>query len=347
MKKMFFALAALLLAFTACTSENEVMDTPKKKEVKVTVNMDKPGFGEDTRAERTGWEEGDEVVVYFGDPLFCLILKYNESRWTTETWVNKEVNGESFTKGDSDILNEFIANFLDEDEDEVSMDIYSIYFSSGVKEINFGPITRASYSALNIKTHASAEGWGECIMTSRDGRSTIKRTDDGFELTLNVTMEPRVAQFTIRNLSLEKISVSEYGGFRLIANLGPVNMYSGGSIRTDGVYILNNWSDLEGGSQGAVAYQNADGVSFYAVPWLSNDDIPTEMRSWYEENKGIDLSANADFYKTIDYNIGFSLPNGTSLSRNFGPRTVNVGDAVIMNGPYTEGAEDWKSNPFE
>ena len=347
MKKMFFALAALLLAFTACTSENEVMDTPKKKEVKVTVNMDKPGFGEDTRAERTGWEEGDEVVVYFGDPLFCLILKYNESRWTTETWVNKEVNGESFTKGDSDILNEFIANFLDEDEDEVSRDIYSIYFSSGVKEINFGSITRASYRALNIKTHASAEGWGECIMTSRDGISTIKRTDDGFELTLNVTMEPRVAQFTIRDLSLEKISVSEYGGFRLIANLGPVNMYSGGSIRIDGVYILNNWSDLEGGSRGAVDYQNADGVSFYAVPWVSNDDIPAVMCNAYEEDEGIDLSADAGFYETIDYNIGFLLPNGTHLSRNFGPRTVNVGDAVIMNGPYTEGAEDWKSNPFE
>ena len=57
----------------------EVKTTPKKKEVKVTVNMDKPGFGEDTRAERTGWEEGDEVVVYFGDPRFCLILKYNLS----------------------------------------------------------------------------------------------------------------------------------------------------------------------------------------------------------------------------------------------------------------------------
>ena len=344
MKKMFFALAALLLAFTACTSENEAMDTPNKKEVKVTVNMDKPGFGEDTRAERTGWEEGDEVVVYFGDPRsrFCLILKYNESRWTTETWFDKEENGESFTKGDSDILNEFIADFLDDDQDEVTRDIYSIYFSSGVKEINFGSITRASFSALNIKTHASAEGWGECIMTSRDGFSTIKRTDDGFELTLNVTMEPRVAQFTIRDLTLEKISVSECGGFRLITNWGPVNMYSGGSIRTDGVYILNNWSDSERESQGAVAYQNADGVSFYAVPWLSNDDIPAEMKNWYEEDEGIDLSANAGFYKTIDYNIEFSLPNGNSLGRNFGPKTVKVGDAVIMNGPYTEGTEGWE-----
>ena len=179
-------------------------------------------------------------------------------------------------------------------------------------------------------------------MTSRDGFSTIKRTDDGFELTLNVTMEPRVAQFTIRDLTLEKISVSEYGGFRLITNWGPVNMYSGGSIRTDGVYILNNWSDSERESQGAVAYQNADGVSFYAVPWLSNDDIPAEMKNWYEEDEGMDLSANAGFYKTIDYNIEFSLPNGNSLGRNFGPKTVEVGDAVIMNGPYTEGTEGWK-----
>ena len=66
------------------------------------------------------------------------------------------------------------------------------------------------------------------------------------------------------------------------------------------------------------------------------------MRNWYEEDEGIDLSANAGFYKTIEYNIEFSLPNGNSLRRNFGPKTVKVGDAVIMNGPYTEGTEGWE-----
>ena len=336
---MFFALAALLLAFTACTSENEVMDTPKKKEVKVIVNMDKPSFGDDTRAPRTGWEEDDEVVVYFGNPNSCLKLIYNEGRWITETWVDEERDGKAFTKGDLDILNDFFADFLDEDEDEVSRDIWAIYFSSGVKEINYGPITRASYRALNIKTYASAEVWGECIMTCPDGVSTIKRTDDGFELTLDITMVPRVAQFTIRDLALEDISESPYGGFRLIGNWGPVNMCSGGSIREDGAYILNNWSDSERESQGAVAYQNADGVSFYAVPWTCNADIPEYLRNWYEEEYEIDLDTNLDFYKTINYFIDFSQPNGNSLERNFGPKTVKVGDAVIMDGPYTEGAE--------
>ena len=73
MKKMFFALAALVLAFTACTSENEVIDTPKK-EVKVTVNMDKPGFGDDSRAPRRGWEEGDQVTVVLGGYFGAYVL---------------------------------------------------------------------------------------------------------------------------------------------------------------------------------------------------------------------------------------------------------------------------------
>ena len=49
MKKIFFALAALVLAFTGCSQEEDAIQVSEKKAVKVVVNMDKPGFGEDTR----------------------------------------------------------------------------------------------------------------------------------------------------------------------------------------------------------------------------------------------------------------------------------------------------------
>ena len=44
----------------------------------------------------------------------------------------------------------------------------------------------------------------------------------------------------------------------------------------------------------------------------------------------------------VGYIIDFSIPNGSDWVRNFGPKTVRVGDAVIMDGPYTPGAEGWE-----
>ena len=69
MKKIFFALAALVLAFTGCSQEEDAIQVSEKKAVKVVVNMDKPGFGEDTRAPRQGWVDGDNVAVVLKDDL--------------------------------------------------------------------------------------------------------------------------------------------------------------------------------------------------------------------------------------------------------------------------------------
>ncbi len=342
MKKMIFIWAALSLIFVGCNSENEDIQMDAKKAVKVVVNMDKPGFGKDTRAPRRGWENGDEVVVNLDSPYFCLKLIYNEGSWITESWCDTEFDGGVFTK--EDILEEILADYFYEEEDEIEVPIVmAAYFSSGVKKLSYGPVTRAVAHGINIITFASDVYYGECIMTCEDGTGLIKRTDAGYELTLDITMKPRVAQFTIRDLELDQISEKQVDeqSFRLIANYGPVNMCSGGTFRSNGI-SLNNWSDSTFESQGAFAYNNADGVSFYAVPWSSNDDMPEYMRSWYEEDHHIDFNASPDFYKTVDYIIEFSKPSGTAWGRNFGPKTVEVGDAVIMNGPYTPGAEGWE-----
>jgi len=71
-------LAALVLAFTGCSQEEDAIQVSEKKAIKVVVNMDKPGFGEDTRTPRTGWENGDEVIVVLDDDFEHLIaLKYD------------------------------------------------------------------------------------------------------------------------------------------------------------------------------------------------------------------------------------------------------------------------------
>ena len=343
MKKMIFVWVALSFIFTGCSLQNDDIQEIANKAVKVVINMDKPGFGKDTRAPRVGWEDGDEVVVSLGSPMFCLKLIYNDGGWTTEAWVDEEFDGGTFTKGDEDILDEIFADYLYDDEYELELtDVMAAYFSSGVKEISWGPVTRAVEHGINIDTYASAEMWGECIMTCEDGTGLIKRTDGGFELTLDITMVPQVAQFTIRDLELDDI-IKEYDSeMRIIASYGPVNMCAGGTFRNNGTISLHNWSDSERESQGAMAYENADGVSFYAVPWSSNADIPECLRDWYEEDCGIDFDVNTDFYKTVDYEIEFSKQNGIGWARNFGPKTVMVGDAVIMDGPNTPGAEGWE-----
>ena len=85
MKKMFFALAALVLAFTGCSQEDEAIQTNEQKAVKVVVNMDKPGFGTDARAARQGWEAGDEVVAVLANQFGVYVkLTYQEDKtWET------------------------------------------------------------------------------------------------------------------------------------------------------------------------------------------------------------------------------------------------------------------------
>ena len=88
MKKIFFVLAALVLAFTGCSQEEDAIQVSEKKAAKVVGNMDKPGFGTDARAARQGWEDGDEVVAVLnnGNVFRYLKLTYDG---TLKTWETK------------------------------------------------------------------------------------------------------------------------------------------------------------------------------------------------------------------------------------------------------------------
>lgn len=93
MKKMLFAAVALVLAagFTACSKEEA---TPEAGVIRVEFAVaDKAGFGADSRAVKTAWAEGDQIMVLFkptgGSWLIAnesikelLILQYTGSAWT-------------------------------------------------------------------------------------------------------------------------------------------------------------------------------------------------------------------------------------------------------------------------
>ena len=91
MKKMLFAAVALVLAagFTACSKEEAAPENIVKVEFAVA---DKAGFDTDSRAVKTAWAEGDQIMVLFkptgGSWLIAeesieelLILKYTGSAW--------------------------------------------------------------------------------------------------------------------------------------------------------------------------------------------------------------------------------------------------------------------------
>ncbi len=342
MKKLIFVMAALSLAFVGCNTDKEFEQPVENKALKVVVNMDKPSFGDDTRAARTDWEDGDEVVVTIDNNIayYCLILTYDgtSKKWTT-TVMEPNMRTGVFAEGSISTIADDILG----DATEVSSIARAAYFSSGVAEIVYGNLsavasTRASVTnGLIIVTNASlgcswkgdtpdaGSRFGECIMICREGEFTLKETDDSYELTLDITMQPMVAQFTIRDLKVED-------DWRIFVD-APMTFAAGGYFTERGIYL----NAIEDQSLG-YCHQNGNDISIYAVPWQSNDDIPSYM---LPEDVDFD-TLEENFYTTCPYYVNiYSTDWSIDVERDFGVKGVlEAGDAVIVDGPYTSGAED-------
>ena len=316
MKKMFFALAALVLAFTGCSQEDEAIQTNEQKAVKVVVNMDKPGFGEDTRAARTGWVDGDEVICTMGGPGIGIHLTYDAD---SDSWTTKmlRISGTNYVDADFD---EVMASFLENPEDAEGP-VKAAYFSSGIYSLAF---VEPPFLAMVITTNAARISMGECVMTCENGSYGVEgNEEDGYVLTLNITMKPQVAQYTIRNLNLAD------AWYICMEDESPINMYAGGDITPEGVVL-----GLIEGPYYAYPHQNGNDISIFAAPWQSNEDIPIDL--W--ESLSPELQDDDEFYCT-ETSYAFRVENDENwFERTIGYKEVKNGDAVIMDGPYTPGA---------
>ena len=309
MKKIFFALAALVLAFTGCSQEEDAIQVSEKKTVKVVVNMDKPGFGEDTRAPRQGWEAGDEVVIMLVDDLEHLIsLMYNEIGWRA---MVKYLDVDTFRPMTEDDQNDYLADLTN------SGDLKAIYCSSGIVGAKPFPDVEA-LEGIEIISYARNNGdynedldfvpnpLGECIMTCEDGTYSKKEG----ELTLNIEMEPRVAQFTIKNLSDgeddEEGKTSE--GLEVGVAGGSLFAYAGGYIMPEEGIILRQVA-AAGYYNACWVHPNADGISIYASTYGSNNFTNDETYIFSVGDYIREFNCNA--YKNRIYN----------------------GAAIIMDGP--------------
>ena len=318
MKKIFFALAALVLAFTGCSQEEEAIQVSEKKAVKVVVNMDKPGFGTDARAARTKWEDGDQVIGTMGAPNNGILLTYvaASDSWTTKM-LSLSDSGTNYVEADFDVVME---SFLENPEDAEGI-IHAAYFSSRIFRLTFeapNPPT-ITMPTMVIRTYASLESLGECVMTCENGTYKVEETAGEYVLTLNITMKPQVAQFTIKDLDIAD-------DWNVYAH-GPFNCYAGGLITSAGVELTPlSW----GGN--VYCHDNEDGISFYVAPWQSETDMPDDYEGEY--------SADYLFNVYDDYTV--------DTEREFPFTQVAIGDAVIFDGPDTKkdgeltaGAQKW------
>ena len=347
MKKMFFALATLVLAFTACTSENEVIDTPKK-EVKVTVNMDKPGFGEDSRAPRRGWEDGDQVTVVLGGYFGAYVaLEYTDGEWQT---IYSRFNGSHYGQ----LNNNQVPELIEELKSKLgaSNTLKAIYFSSGLwgvtdeeqKKGEGYPEYSEVPEAINLWSNQSWDTFtfGECIMTCDNGIYEIIENADSYELKLNIKLVPQVAQFTISNKTLKDMENTDAA----ISVAGALSVYAGAKLTEDGfelfpvspnddIYWYPNATEEEWFFM--VPYNNEDGVSFYASPWASGKngiEKGTFKFSYYEY---VEPSKDGIDAPLVRYTRTFT-----------GKTELKNGDTVIMDGPTTDGAESkWEVKTFD
>ena len=333
MKKIFFALAALVLAFTGCSQEEDAIQVSEKKAVKVVVNMDKPGFGEDTRAARQGWEKNDVVgIILNNDFNHVLYLTYSGTAWESESFFLTEV-GPGMKVNTYDEDDEGNPTPAHEAQKAVyfsnisaSGNLKAIYCSSGLSY--FDPIFEDDeLVGTQYLSIASEDGIGECIMTCEDGTYSF---DDGV-LTLNITMKPQVAQYTIRNLNVED-------GWNISIH-GPLNFYAGACFTEGGIVLTPIERALYG-----YLHQNGNDISIFAAPWQSNADIPNFMLELLPPGMAI----TEDLYK-MSYDFTVHDEDANWFDREFDYKPVEIGGAVIMDGPYTEdedgnkttGAQEW------
>jgi hypothetical protein len=116
-----------------------------------------------------------------------------------------------------------------------------------------------------------------------------------------------------------------------MGDMSPINMYAGGAITPEGVDLgLIEWPTYN-----AYNHKNNDGISFYAAPWQSNEDIPSALWDTLSDDEKTD-----DDYYCTQTSYAFTVEDGGEnwFERTIGYKAVEIGDAVIMDGPYTDGA---------
>lgn len=231
MKKLIFTICAFA-AILAVGCSKELAET-SQKEYKLVVNMDKVSFGNDTRAPRTEWEDGDVVYVVFNgdvsDDEKYLVLTYNKGAWTSE-WVGTTA------------------------EAVAAKDIKT--FSAGYMNVRAAESNPYYWDAISALCVCSFDIFnGVCVMLCENGTYTVS----GDTITLDITMVPECAQITVRNINV-------YDNWTLCCD----KLMSLGGFTISSLKPSAATRDYNGPLSG---FANIDGVSFYGSPDVATSSL--------------------------------------------------------------------------
>ena len=206
MKKFIYAISAFAVIFAVGCSKDEV-EKPAP-EYDIVVNMEKPSFGDDTRAARTSWVDGDVVYVVFNEDAKdskYLALTYNAGSWTSK-WEGTTAEAVA-AKG--------------------SGTLKAGYMNVPLNNTNY-------YSGVGLMFYANAVNYdGVCVMLCNDGTYTVS----GNTISLDITMKPFCAQVTVKGLDIEDNWVLscdgliDMSGFCLSdSSVSPCSQHQGGEL---------------------------------------------------------------------------------------------------------------------
>ncbi len=291
MKKILFVLSALVVFAVGC-SKNDI-DTPETK-YDLVVNINKPSFGDDTRASRNSWEDGDEVTLFFGRDFLqskWLVLTYQNGKWSPKDvgWFNGYVNE--------------LAN-----KDDKSLAAVYCSIPGNVDLAN----TKSDGTGTEYVGRWESSENGMLVMFCKDGSFEVDSVNGIIEI--NATLVPKsdkysFVQFTIRNIS------AETDNWTLDVDGRPVQ------VCKDFVLQINNEDELElnfvvydmGSLMG---YRNQDGVAFYGL--IPNSELGVSNDYTFTLTNG----RNALYTKTFEgktLNAGDAVIfNGPAYGNDYG-----------------------------
>ena len=253
MKKFIYAISALAVMMAVGCSKEDV-ETPSP-EYKLVVNMDKPSFGDDTRAVRTSWENGDVVYVVFDGDLYdgataakYLTLTYNNSSWTP-TWVGTNI---------------------DEVAAKTTKTLRALYVNT--------PVTPDFWNNGQFLTCDSTTK-GVYVMQCIDGTYTVSDST----ITLNIALEHICSQITVRGidvagnwtLSCNELQAILGGTFDNSDNIGVsainFNYPMTGFANADGVSFYGYYPGATSGSN--LIFTLTDGTKTYTRSFTDTGGI--------------------------------------------------------------------------
>lgn len=255
MKKIFLAAMTLVMAvFASCSNDDAPLEGIGDFKVNFTV-ADKAGFDSDTRAVKTGWEAGDEILVAIqseggwtiDDSFNCFKLKYNGSAWTT---------------------------------DKTGFDA-SVHFESGnyyMAVYHPGTITLGSSAGVDMQ-YLSGYNGGEILY---DINSTYNKTADGIDLgEIELVRYSQDFQISIKGLASAgkadgtwNLYIKDAEGNR--AHAMYFNAKDNAFLRTSGigVYDTKYSTGINYGGDVVFYFQNSGSNETSLKFELSNDDDP-------------------------------------------------------------------------